>query len=168
MLRLTLTAAAIALSIPAAHAQHVDRHRERQVTGPNGRTVERQVDTHRDRHGATRTVTATGPNGGTASRTVEVDHWRRPPPPPAYHGPRRGFYFAPGYGYYPIPPAYARTRWVVGVYVPAPLRTYVVVDPLVYGLPVAPPGLRWIYVGNRIALVRTGNGMIVQLGPVFW
>ncbi len=74
----------------------------------------------------------------------------------------------PGYGYYALPRAYVRRRWIVGGTVPPGLRHYVVVTPGGYGLPPAPPGLQWVYVGNRVALIRTNNGLIVQLGPVFW
>jgi Ni/Co efflux regulator RcnB len=115
-----------------------------------------------------RTTTVEGPRGNSASRSVTVERWHRPPPPRSYSGPRAGHYFAPGYGYYHVAPAYYRRRWVVGAAVPPVLRRYVVIDPAVYRLPPAPPHLRWIYVGNRIALVRTSDGVIVQLGPVFW
>ena len=115
-----------------------------------------------------RTVTAEGPRGNVVSRSVTVERWHRPPPPPTYAGPRAGHYFAPGYGYYRVAPAYYGRRWSVGMAVPPALRRYVVIDPAIYRLPPPPPRLGWVYVGNRIALVRTSDGVIVQLGPVYW
>lgn len=141
-LRIPATAAMLALSCAAAQAE---------------------PQAHRSR-----TTVVEGPRGNTASRTVHVDSWRRPPPPPEYRGPRHGHYYAPGYGYYAVPPTYLNRRWSVGAVVPVPLRRYVVVDLAPYRLPPAPAGLRWVYIGNRIALIRIDSGMIVRLGPVFW
>jgi Ni/Co efflux regulator RcnB len=115
-----------------------------------------------------RTTTVEGPRGNSASRSVTVERWHRPVPPRTYSGSRAGHFYAPGYGYYRVTPDYYRRRWVVGAAVPPALRRYAVVNPAIYRLPPAPPHLRWIYVGNRIALVRTRDGVIVQLGPVFW
>lgn len=117
---------------------------------------------------AQRSVTVEGPRGNTVTRATTVNGWYRPAPPRGYVGVRRGYYYAPGYGYYRVAPAYSGRVWVVGGYVPQPLRTYVVVDPAVYRLRPAPVGMRWIYVGNRVALVRVDTGIIVRLGPVFW
>lgn len=141
MWKLIAVAAALALPMSAADAQQQTR---------------------------SRTTTVEGPRGNSASRSVTVERWHRPPPPRSYTGPRAGHFYAPGYGYYKVAPAYYRRRWAVGVSVPPELRRYVVIDPTIYRLPPAPRHLRWIYVGNRIALVRTGDGVIVRLGPVYW
>lgn len=113
------------------------------------------------------------------------DGHRPPPPPPRYHstvvidrsrpgwwrgnpafvgyiGPRPGYYFAPGYGYYPVPRGYTGRVFVVGTVVPPPMRTYVVVRPTVYGLRPPPPGYRWYYAGTSFVLAATSNGVIVQ------
>lgn len=114
-----------------------------------------------------RTVTVDGPYR-SASRTVTVDSWHRPPPPAAYRGARAGYWYAPGYGYYPVAPRYYGYGWRVGGVVPYAYRRYVVVNPGYYRLPPAPASQAWIYVGNRIALIHTANGTIVRLGPVYW
>lgn len=159
---------ALVLFSSVATAQQRDRHSSSTVTGPGGRSATRSVDSHGTPDHRTRTTTVTGPEGHSATRTVHVERWRRPPPPPAYRGPQPGYYFAPGYGYYHVEPGWYRRTWAIGVVVPAPLRAYYVVDPTIYALAPAPAGMRWIYVGNRIALIRISSGVIIQLGPVFW
>lgn len=186
-------AGALALAGSPAFAQSA--HRSTTVQGPAGRggtvqrsvervpggvAVDRSVDTNSGRHvessrsatwgggyySGSRTVT--GPNGGTVTHSATVNGWRRPPPPAGYVGVRPGYYYAPGYGYYPVAAPYYARRWVIGGVVPVALRRYYVPAPAVYGLPVAPVGQSWIFVGNRIALVAGRTGVIVQLGPVFW
>lgn len=101
------------------------------------------------------------------SRVVVVDRtrpgwWRGRPDFVVYRGPRRGYYFAPGYGYYAPPRGYYGRHWVIGVVLPPPMRTYVVVDPVIYGLRVPPPGYRWYYAGDRIVLAVVATGVIVE------
>lgn len=100
-------------------------------------------------------------------RVVVVDRarpgwWRGRPDFVLYAGPRRGYYFAPGYGYYLPPRGFYGRRWVVGVALPVPMRRYVVVDPIVYGLRVPPPGYRWYYAGDRIVLAAIATGIIME------
>ena len=47
----------------------------------------------------------------------------------------------------------------------AELRGYAVADPYVYGLPFAPRGLRYVYVGNNVALISMRTGRIVSIVP---
>ncbi|CAM5494512.1 RcnB family protein [Sphingobium scionense] len=184
---------ALALSSSPSLAQ--SRERSVSVQGPHGRggtvqrsverrpggaSVERSLDTNDGRHfEASRSAawgggyysgsrTVTGPNGGTVTRRATVDAWHRPLPPAGYWGPRRGYYFAPGYGYFPVTAPYYARPWTIGAIVPVSLRRYYVPVPAVYGLPVAPVGHSWIFVGNRTALVAGRTGVIVRLGPVFW
>lgn len=101
------------------------------------------------------------------SVTVVVDRsrpgwWRGDPRFGAYYGPRPGYYFAPGYGYYPMPRGYRAAGFVAGVMLPVPMRSYVVVEPAVYGLRLPPPGHRWYYAGNGFVLASVATGMIVQ------
>lgn len=79
-----------------------------------------------------------------------------------YAGPRRGYYFAPGYGYYLPPRGFYGRRFVAGVVLPVPMRRYVVVDPVVYGLRPPPPGYRWYYAGDRIVLAAIATGIIME------
>lgn len=79
-----------------------------------------------------------------------------------YTGPRRGYYFAPGYGYYLPPRGFYSRRWVVGAVLPPPMRRYVVVHPIVYGLRVPPLGYRWYYAGDRIVLAAIATGIIME------
>ncbi|MHA6719714.1 RcnB family protein [Sphingomonas sp. RS6] len=106
-------------------------------------------------------------------RVVVVDRtrpgwWRGRPEFTVYAGPRRGYYFAPGYGYY-LPPrgVYGRV-WVAGVTLPPPMRRYVVVEPRVYGLRVPPAGYRWYYAGDRIVLAAIATGIILESVPGGW
>lgn len=184
-----------AFALAASPASAQSRHGSVSVQGPHGRgatvqrsvergpgraSVDRSIETNDGRHIEAsrdaawdggyhaRSRAVTGPNGGTVSRGVAVDSWRRPPPPPGYAGPRRGYYYAPGYGYYAVATPYWARPWTVGTVVPVTLRRYYVPAPAIYGLPVAPPGCNWIFVGNRIALVAGRTGVVLRLGPVFW
>ncbi|PNU05590.1 hypothetical protein A8V01_15630 [Novosphingobium guangzhouense] len=80
----------------------------------------------------------------------------------AYTGPRAGYYFAPGYGYYAVPRAYFGRNFVVGAVVPLPMRSYVIVTPAIYGLRPAPPNYRWYYAGPNIVLAHVSTGVIIQ------
>ena len=102
-----------------------------------------------------------------APRVVVIDRthrgwWRGRPDFVAYTGPRRGYYFAPGYGYYLPPRGFYSRRWAVGVALPAPMRRYVVVDPMIYGLRLPPAGYRWYYAGDRLVLAAVATGIIVE------
>lgn len=105
--------------------------------------------------------------GPARTRVVVVDRsrpgwWRGQPAFVGYVGPRRGYYFAPGYGYYVIPPRYVGRPFVAGVVLPVPMRTYVVVEPAMYGLAPAPAGYAWYYAGTGMVLAAISTGMIVQ------
>lgn len=100
-------------------------------------------------------------------RVVVIDRtrrgwWRGRSDFVVYAGPRRGYYFAPGYGYYLPPRGFYGRRWVAGARLPVPMRRYVVVDPIVYGLRMPPPGYRWYYAGDRIVLAATATGIIME------
>lgn len=153
---------------------------ERSVqAGPGSRSVSREISTNDGRqasisrnahwgggHYDART-TVTGPNGGAVTRAASGHAWQAPPPP-VYRGARRGYYFAPGYGYYAVPAPYYGRAWAVGAVVPVGLRRYYVPVPAVYGLPPAPIGYNWIFAGNRVVLVVGHTGVVVRVGPVFW
>lgn len=136
---------------------------ERSVTLPDGRTATRETSATHGPAGTRYTVHREGPNGGSTT----VRGWRAAPPP-GYVGVRRGYFFAPGYGYYPVPRTYWGVRWNVGVVVPVPLRRYYVVEPAVYGLAVAPRGYLWIHLDSRAALVSVDTGVIVRISPPLW
>ena len=116
-----------------------------------------------------------GPHGGFThgwgyrgrSYAVVIDRgrpgwWRGTPAFVGYYGPRPGFYFAPGYGYYAIPAGYAAMPWVVGAVLPPPMLRYPVPQPVVYGLAPPPPGAGWYYAGANFVLVTRSTGVIVQ------
>ncbi len=105
--------------------------------------------------------------GVVRSSTVVVDRsragwWHTHPDFVAYHGPRPGYYYAPGYGYHRVPAAYVHTTWVVGRTFPATFRRYVVINPVGFGLAPPPPGCGWYYAGSNFVLVRHSSGVIVQ------
>lgn len=86
----------------------------------------------------------------------------------SYRGPRTGYFYAPGYGYYRIPKGYSGRSFVVGTIVPGDMRRYLVADPGAFGLAAAPKGHAWIFAGNNIALVESSTGLIVRSVPGGW
>lgn len=95
--------------------------------------------------------------------------WRGRPEFRDYAGVRPGQWFIPGRGYVRPIPGYYNYAWRVGGFVPFALRSYVVFDPYVYGLPPAPPAFRYVFVGNgTIALINRFNGKIVRVYPGFY
>ncbi|QCB43668.1 hypothetical protein E5673_16705 [Sphingomonas sp. PAMC26645] len=85
-----------------------------------------------------------------------------------YVGPRPGYYYAPSYGYYAVSPAYSTKLWIVGSTVPASFQSYVVVNPAMYGLPIATTGYRWIYVNTNMVLIRRSSGVVIRSVPRVW
>ena len=81
----------------------------------------------------------------------------------AYNGRRAGFWFAPGFGYVRIDPRFNSYGWRAGVIVPWQLRNYAVADPWFYGVQPAPPGYRWVWLDNNIALINLRSGAIVRV-----
>lgn len=81
----------------------------------------------------------------------------------AYNGRRTGYWFAPGSGYVRVDPRFRGYGWRVGVVVPWQLRSYVVADPWFYGVEPAPPGFRWVWLDNNIALINLRSGAIVRV-----
>ncbi len=82
-----------------------------------------------------------------------------------YAGARSGFWFRPGFGYFRVDPRWYGFNWQVGGFVPFEFRSYYVQDPYGYGLPPAPYGYAYVYLGNDIALMSMDNGAIVQVFP---
>ena len=76
-----------------------------------------------------------------------------------FHGPRPGFWYAPGYGYR----AYSHFGWRRGVYVPRFYRNYYVQDWAYYGLRPPPPGYRWIYADGNFVLMALATGLIADV-----
>ncbi|HEV2362681.1 MAG TPA: RcnB family protein [Caulobacteraceae bacterium] len=100
-------------------------------------------------------------NGGDRGQWRE-GWWRGHRGFEGYEGPRVGFWFAPGWGYYSVDPYWANYDWVVGSFVPDQFRSYYISDPWDYGLPPAPWGARWIFLGDRIVLIDLRTGYILQ------
>lgn len=97
-----------------------------------------------------------------ARDAANVEWWRGYPAYRTYVGPRNGYYFAPGYGYYAVPVAYRGRAWVRGVVVPVALRRYPVVDLALYRLPPPPPGHGWYHIDNDIVLISLATGVILD------
>ena len=92
--------------------------------------------------------------------------WRGRPEFSTYAGVRPGQWFIPGRGYVRAIPGYYNYAWRVGAFVPFALRSYVVFNPYVYGLPPAPPALRYVFLGNgMIALISRHSGRIISVYP---
>jgi len=77
----------------------------------------------------------------------------------SYRGVRPGYWYAPGYGYYP----HTRYSWRRGAYVPVVYRTYYVQDPYYYGLAAPPRGYRWIYADGNFVLMAIASGLIANV-----
>ena len=77
-----------------------------------------------------------------------------------YRGARPGYWYAPGYGYYPQVRGHA---WRRGAYVPSAYRGYYVQDPYYYGLRAPPRGHRWVYADGNFVLMALASGLIVSV-----
>ncbi|MFN4297371.1 MAG: RcnB family protein [Brevundimonas sp.] len=111
------------------------------------------------------------PPAGRHSPPPRVDRWDRGNPNwwrgrpefRSYSGPRRGYYFAPSYGYYRVEPRYYGYRWQRGHTLPSAYRSYHVRDPYFYGLRPAPRGYRWVHANNDIVLIALASGLIADI-----
>ena len=90
------------------------------------------------------------------------DSWRDRAEWRMYHGSRQGYWYAPGYGYQRVNPAW-RSTWRRGAYVPAPYRRYYVQDWGYYGLRAPPPGYRWVYADGNFVLMALATGLIADV-----
>jgi Ni/Co efflux regulator RcnB len=100
-------------------------------------------------------------------RNLTGDWWRGRRGWEGYEGRRSGFWFAPGRGYYRVDPRWYDFDWEVGAIVPYEFRSYYVTDPYDYGLPPAPYGCAWIFIGDEIALVDLNTGAIIQIADSY-
>lgn len=98
---------------------------------------------------------------------LQGDWWRGRAGFNGYYGHRAGYWFAPGWGYYQVDPRWYDFDWVVGAVVPYELQSYYISDPYAYGLPPAPYGCEWIFLGDQIALIDLGTGQIVQIAGAY-
>jgi len=89
--------------------------------------------------------------------------WRGRPEFRGYNGPRNGYGYAPGYGYYRIEPRYSGYRWRTGGYLPPAYRQYYVNDYRYYGLRPPPRGYRYVYAGGDILLIAAATGLIASV-----
>jgi Ni/Co efflux regulator RcnB len=89
-----------------------------------------------------------------------ADTWRNRPEWRGYHGARRGYFYAPGYGYHPVTRNF---HWRRGVYVPRAYRGWYVQDPYYYGLRPAPAGYRWVYADGNFVLMALATGLIADV-----
>jgi Ni/Co efflux regulator RcnB len=90
---------------------------------------------------------------------ARAETWRERAEWRAYHGVRRGYWYAPGYGYRPV----SHFAWRRGAYVPRAYRAYYVQDYGYYGLRPPPPGYRWIYADGNFVLMAAATGLIADL-----
>ena len=85
-----------------------------------------------------------------------------------YAGPRAGYFYAPGYGYYRVTPAYVGLALRAGVILPPPLRHYRVANVALFRLRPAPYGHAWVHVDNDIVLISLASGMILDVLLDVW
>ncbi|WP_293903336.1 RcnB family protein [Phenylobacterium sp.] len=91
---------------------------------------------------------------GRAETYRDRAEWR------TFRGARPGFWYAPGYGYYPT---HRGQAWRRGGYVPSAYRGYYVQDPYYYGLAQAPRGYRWVYADGNFVLMALATGLIANV-----
>jgi Ni/Co efflux regulator RcnB len=89
--------------------------------------------------------------------------WRGRPEFRGYEGVRVGFWFAPGFGYLTLPPAYRGHHWGAGEYIPALFWEYRVANWTAYGLEPPPFGCAWIWIDGGVALVDLSDGYVLDV-----
>ena len=163
------TVALVVAAAPiAASAQPGERHDDRRDL------LEDRRDLHRDRRDARRDGVVTRGEHRELDRDRRETHqdrrdlrydraraesWRGRAEWREFHGVRRGYWYAPGYGYRP----YGHFAWRRGAYVPVAYRHYYVQDWGYYGLRPPPPGYRWIYADGNFVLMAIATGLIADL-----
>ncbi|HEY3813568.1 MAG TPA: RcnB family protein [Caulobacteraceae bacterium] len=80
-----------------------------------------------------------------------------------YRGERPGFWYAPGYGYYPVDRALWSHVWRRGEYVPQAYRHRTVTDWAWFGVRAPPRGYAWVWAGKQIALVSQSSGLVLDV-----
>jgi Ni/Co efflux regulator RcnB len=150
--------AALALGVAAtpiaASAQPYGHDRDDRGRGEERRDHDRDHD--RDR-GHDR-----GEHRGWRYDRARPDSWRDRAEWRGFQGARQGYWYAPGYGYQRVNPAW-RSSWRRGAYVPAPYRHYYVQDYGYYGLRPPPRGYRWVYADGNFVLMALATGLIADV-----
>ena len=105
------------------------------------------------------------PGAPTPQHWNRGDHgwWRGRPEWRDYNGERPGFWYAPGYGYYPVEHALWRHDWRRGEYLPEAYRHRVVTNWAWFGVRPPPRGYAWVWCGRQIAMVSQGSGLILDV-----
>jgi Ni/Co efflux regulator RcnB len=80
-----------------------------------------------------------------------------------YRGERPGFWYAPGYGYYPVDRPLWGHVWRRGEYVPQAYRHRAVTDWAWFGVRAPPRGYAWVWAGKQIALVSQSSGLVLDV-----
>src|SRR5689334_21242030 len=152
---LCATVAALVAAAPiAASAQPGERHDDRREQREDRRDY-RQDERRAHRDG----VVTRGEHRELAYDRPRAESWRGRAEWREFHGPRPGYWYAPGYGYRPV----GHFGWRRGVYVPVAYRHYYVQDWGYYGLRPPPPGYRWIYADGNFVLMALATGLIADV-----
>jgi Ni/Co efflux regulator RcnB len=117
---------------------------------------------HRDRGGDYRGHDRGDHRGDYRYDRGRPDTWRDRAEWRGFRGSRHGYWYAPGYGYQRVNPAW-RSSWRRGAYVPPPYRHYYVQDWGYYGLRPPPPGYRWVYADGNFVLMALASGLIADV-----
>ncbi|MET0294058.1 MAG: RcnB family protein [Phenylobacterium sp.] len=153
----------------AASAQPYERREDRRELNEDRREIhEDRRDAHRDGYvsqGERRELNRDRHEVAQSRQELRFDRhraetWRGRPEWRSYQGVRRGYFYAPGYGYHRVTPGYA---WRRGAYVPRAYRGYYVQNPYYYGLSAPPPGHRWVYADGNFVLMTLATGLIAQV-----
>jgi Ni/Co efflux regulator RcnB len=108
---------------------------------------------------AVKPVQASAPHWSRGDRTW----WRGRAEWRDYKGERAGFWYAPGYGYYPVERAVWGHAWRRGEYLPDSYRHRPVTDWGYFGVRAPPRGYAWVWCGRQIALVSQSSGLILDV-----
>jgi Ni/Co efflux regulator RcnB len=164
-----LLAAALVTGLAPVAASAQDIHRDRRELHEDRR------DLREDRRDAARDHVVTPHEARELSRDrrevrqdrgdlrydrARAETWRERAEWREFHGPRPGYWYAPGYGYHPVMRGYG---WRRGAYVPRAYRHYYVSDYGYYGLRAPPPGYRWVYADGNFVLMALATGLIADV-----
>jgi len=127
-----------------------------------GRHEERRDERSEWRHAERREWRRTEPERIVRFDRGRPESWRHRPEWRAYAGPRAGYWYAPGYGYYRENPG-LHLGWRRGGYVPVTYRRLYVQDWGYYGLRAPPRGYRWVYVDGDFVLMAVATGLILDV-----
>ena len=90
------------------------------------------------------------------------ERWRDDGDWRSWEGRRTGYYYAPRYGYYRVPPGHVK-QWRRGERLPQDYWRYRIYEPYDYGLRSAPRGYAWVHMDDDALLISLATGLIADV-----